>query len=73
MARRIYLVELEIEADDEANLPLLDDAVPSVMGTIPEDEQILTVMLLKATAARTTRLGLLYYVDAAQVIGTREG
>lgn len=58
MARRIYIVELEVEADDEADLP-------------EDDSLVLTVE--RAVKDRTTRFGAYYELIGTKVVGKREG
>jgi len=73
MARRIYIVELEIEAETEAKLPKIDEIGDSGFAIGDEDDSTLTVMLMKAADQRIARMGLSYSLEGIQVIGTREG
>jgi len=67
MARRIYLVELEIEADDEPGLPTISDCTEQI------DDRSLSAMLMRAAGKYTAKLGIVYSVEAVTVLGTREG
>lgn len=68
MARRIYIVELEVEAEDK------DETGHEVAyGTFLPDDDWLTEAVMKAMGAYTARRAEPWMVEAAEVIGKREG
>lgn len=68
MARRIYIVELEIEASDENGV----GEKVEYGAFLPSDERF-TEAILRAMQGHTVRLGFPWMVEAAEVIGKREG
>lgn len=68
MARRVYIVELEVEASDENGV-----GEKVEYGAFLPTDDALTTAIMRAMQGHNVRLGFPWMVEATEVIGKREG